>query len=243
MIKLCFQYWAINYNENFSQYNKNFAQLVSRFCPIQNKPSKNSQICLKFGQSGEILPNLVILLSFLILVHNASHLIYEPQTHSHINLETHILCWLVGTLSLSLYLCIRHILSSMQCDQIGRFWKFSSTNFHTKVAQKFRDFGLQCKTTEATFWTTFKINLDYFHSTIWSHWQLHARAALWWNKLKTCVLEVVIVGNRFSGPPCCTNSNSLTPKQFWFDSPVAGSAALAAAAARGSVTCPVHFWS
>ena len=35
------------------------AKLGSQFCPIQNKPSNNSQRVLKFCQSGEISPNLV----------------------------------------------------------------------------------------------------------------------------------------------------------------------------------------
>ena len=35
------------------------AQLGSKFCPIQNKPSNNSQRLLKFCQSGENSPNLV----------------------------------------------------------------------------------------------------------------------------------------------------------------------------------------
>ena len=51
-------------NDQFVQHHKNLPQFGSKFCPIQNKPSKNSQRLLKFCQSGKISPHLVTLIPF-----------------------------------------------------------------------------------------------------------------------------------------------------------------------------------
>ena len=56
MAKLCFQYWVINNNENLSNVIK-IAQIDSKLCPIQNKPSKNSQRLKSFAKVAKFRPN------------------------------------------------------------------------------------------------------------------------------------------------------------------------------------------
>ena len=110
---------AVYNKRNFAQWPIFFCQRRFKSLPITKKTlHKNGQGLLRFCHFAKSLPNLVTLL------------------HAFRSKKLKI----ISNTSKKSSLAQNEFIQSRQCDKIGKFWKFLTTNFISKITQMFVNF-------------------------------------------------------------------------------------------------------